>query len=116
MDATVFAQGRGVWHVNASPTMRSLGDLLMEPDRSLTILADEGSPLCGISPGPLCCPEHRHGRHCYPPWRALRTSQASMALNQYGAKATLLSSEVVTFDKGDGAAIKPDCCARRRRP
>jgi hypothetical protein len=51
MDATVFAQGRGVWHVNASPTMRSLGDLLMEPDWSLTILADEGSPLCGINPG-----------------------------------------------------------------
>jgi hypothetical protein len=52
MDATVFAQGRGVWHVNACPTMRSLGDLLMEPDKSLTILADEGSPLSGISPGP----------------------------------------------------------------
>ena len=29
MDAIVFAQGRGVWHVNASPTMRSLGELLM---------------------------------------------------------------------------------------
>ena len=79
MDATVFAQGQGVWHVNAHPTMRSLGDLLMEPDRSLTILADEGSPLCGISPGPYAAlniaidaiATHLGGR-CEPAKRAWR--------------------------------------------
>ncbi len=79
MDATVFAQGHGVWHVNACPTMRSLGDLLMEPDRSLTILADEGSPLCGISPGPYAALDlamkaiatHLGGR-CEPAKRAWR--------------------------------------------
>ncbi len=52
MDATVFSQGRGVWHVNASPTMRSLGDLLMGPRKTITIVADKGSALHGINPGP----------------------------------------------------------------
>jgi hypothetical protein len=52
MDATVFSQGRGVWHVNASPTMRSLGELLMGSDQTVTILPDEASALHGVSPGP----------------------------------------------------------------
>jgi hypothetical protein len=52
MDATVFSQGRGVWHVNASPTMRSLGELLMGSDQTVTILPDARSALHGVSPGP----------------------------------------------------------------
>ena len=43
MDATVFSQGRGIWHVNASPTMRSLGELLMDSDKIVTIFPDSGS-------------------------------------------------------------------------
>jgi hypothetical protein len=58
MDATVFTQGRGIWHVNASPTMRSLGDLLAGPDRTLTIVPDdEGSALHGVNPGPYATVE-----------------------------------------------------------
>ena len=53
MDATVFTQGRGIWHVNASPSMRSLGDLLMGTDRTVTIEPDgEDSALYGVNPGP----------------------------------------------------------------
>ena len=52
MDATVFSHGHGVWHVNASPTMRSLGELLMGPDQTITILPEERSALHGVSPGP----------------------------------------------------------------
>lgn len=52
MDSTIFSQGRGVWHVNASPTMRSLGDLLMGPRKTITIVPDEGAALHGINPGP----------------------------------------------------------------
>jgi hypothetical protein len=52
MDTTVFSQGRGVWHVNASPTMRSLGELLMGSNQTVTILPDERSALHGVSPGP----------------------------------------------------------------
>ena len=52
MDSTVFTQARGVWHVNASPTMRSLGDLLRGPKNTITILPDEGSALHGVSRGP----------------------------------------------------------------
>ena len=52
MDATVFSQGRGIWHVNASPTMRSLGELLMDSDKIVTIFPDEGSILRGVRPGP----------------------------------------------------------------
>ncbi len=58
MDATVFTQGRGMWHVNASPSMRSLGDLSMEPDRTVTIIPDdEGSGFHGINPGPYATVE-----------------------------------------------------------
>ena len=58
MDATVFAQGRGVWHVNASPTMRSLGDLLMGADQTVTIVPDdELSALHGVNPGPYATVE-----------------------------------------------------------
>ena len=53
MDATVFAEGRGVWHVNASPTMRSLGDLLQGPEKTITIRpGDRTSALHGVDPGP----------------------------------------------------------------
>ncbi len=53
MDATVFTEGRGVWHVNASPTMRSLGELMEGPDKSVTIIPDdEDSALHGVHPGP----------------------------------------------------------------
>ena len=52
MDATVFSQGRGLRRVNASPTMRSLGELLMGPDKTISILPDERSALHGVSPGP----------------------------------------------------------------
>jgi hypothetical protein len=53
MDATVFAEGRGVWHVNASPTMRSLGDLLQGPEKTITIRPDDRtSALHGVDPGP----------------------------------------------------------------
>ena len=52
MDATVFAQGRGFWHVNALPSMRSLGDLTQGSDRTFTVTPDEGSPLLGMAAGP----------------------------------------------------------------
>ncbi len=52
MDARVFAEGGGVWHVMASPSMRSLGDLLMAADRTVTIEPDDASALNGIDPGP----------------------------------------------------------------
>jgi hypothetical protein len=55
MDAVLFSQGRGMWHVNASPTMRSLGDLLRSPDKGLTIVPDdEQSALHGVNAG--SCP------------------------------------------------------------
>jgi hypothetical protein len=53
MDATVFPEGRGIWHVNASPTMRSLGEIIMESQRTAMIVPDdESSLLAGINPGP----------------------------------------------------------------
>lgn len=53
MDATVFAEGQGIWHVNASPTMRSLGDLVQGADKTVTIRPDdETSALHGVDPGP----------------------------------------------------------------
>ncbi len=52
MDATVFAEGHGVWHVAASPSMRGLGDLVQAQDGSVTIEPDAGSDLKGIHGGP----------------------------------------------------------------
>ena len=53
MDATVFAEGRGVWHVNASPTMRSLGEIVVGPQKTATIVPDDASSLLeGVNPGP----------------------------------------------------------------
>jgi hypothetical protein len=53
MDATVFSGGRGVWQVNASPTMRSLGHLIMGRDRTVRVVPDErSSVLHGVNPGP----------------------------------------------------------------
>jgi hypothetical protein len=52
MDAAVFTEGAGVWHVNASPSMRSLGEVLKQPDNTFLILPDDGSVLAGIDTGP----------------------------------------------------------------
>jgi hypothetical protein len=52
MDAKVFYQEKGVWHVNASPTMRSLGVVLENGDKSLRIEPEEGSNLDGVATGP----------------------------------------------------------------
>ena len=52
MDVTVFYEGSGVWHVNASPTMRSLGAVLQQLDLTVIIEPDEGSDLAGVAPGP----------------------------------------------------------------
>jgi hypothetical protein len=52
MDATVFPEGRGVWHVNATRTMRSLGEIVQHEDQTFWVLPDDGSDLQGISGGP----------------------------------------------------------------
>lgn len=52
MDATIFWEGSGVWHVLTSPTMRSLGDVIRQADGSLTIEADVGSDIDGMVLGP----------------------------------------------------------------
>jgi hypothetical protein len=52
MDAKVYQEGKDVWHVNAFPTMRSLGDVLLRPDKTLRIEPDKGSDLEGVVPGP----------------------------------------------------------------
>ncbi len=53
MDATVFNEGGGAWHVNASPTMRSLCELIQAADKTITIIPDEeASALVGIKLGP----------------------------------------------------------------
>ena len=69
MDATVFPEGRGVWHVNTTRTMRSLGEIVQREDQTFWILPDEGSDLQGISGGPHASAEdamaaigaHLHG-------------------------------------------------------
>jgi hypothetical protein len=38
--------------VNASPTMRSLGEVIQQPDKTLRIKPDRGSDLDGIAIGP----------------------------------------------------------------
>jgi len=52
MDAKIFSEAPGVWHVNASPTMRSLGEVIRQPDKSLRIKPDRGSDLEGVASGP----------------------------------------------------------------
>jgi len=52
MDAKVFYEGSGIWHVNASPSMRSLGAVLEQPDLTVIIEPDEGSNLAGVAIGP----------------------------------------------------------------
>jgi hypothetical protein len=53
MDAAVFTEGAGVWHVNASPSMRSLGEVLKRPDNTFSVLPDDGGSLLeGIGIGP----------------------------------------------------------------
>jgi hypothetical protein len=37
MNAKVFYQDKGVWHVNAFPTMRSLGKVVTGTDKTLGI-------------------------------------------------------------------------------
>ena len=45
-------RGKGVWLVNACPSMRSLGDLLQTQDKTFRIEPDVGSDLEGIATGP----------------------------------------------------------------
>ena len=53
MDATVFPEGQGVWHVNASPTMRSLGEIVVGRHKTATIVPDDASLMLeGVNPGP----------------------------------------------------------------
>jgi hypothetical protein len=52
MDTTVFPDGAGVWHVNATRTMRSLGEILVKAGRTYSIVPDDDSDLQGISIGP----------------------------------------------------------------
>jgi len=52
MDAKVYSEAPGIWHVNAFPTMRSLGEVIRHPDKTLRIKPDRGSDLDGVSPGP----------------------------------------------------------------
>ena len=58
MDAVVFNEGKGVWRVVASPSMRGLGDLVETGNRSVTIEPDVGSDLEGIAPGPYASLDH----------------------------------------------------------
>jgi hypothetical protein len=37
MDAKVYSEAPGVWHVNAFPTMRSLGKVVTGTDKTLGI-------------------------------------------------------------------------------
>jgi hypothetical protein len=52
MDAKLYSEAPGIWHVNAVPTMRSLGEVMRQPDKTLKIKPDRGSDLEGILPGP----------------------------------------------------------------
>ncbi len=52
MDAMVFNEGKGIWRVLTSPSMRGLGDLVREQSDRVTIKPDEGSALQGIHCGP----------------------------------------------------------------
>jgi hypothetical protein len=52
MNATVFWEGGGIWHVLASPTMRSLGEVIRQPDGSLVVDPDTGSDIAGMTRGP----------------------------------------------------------------
>jgi hypothetical protein len=54
MDAKVYSEAPGIWHVNAFPTMRSLGEVMRQPDTTLKIRPERGSDLEGVAPGP--CP------------------------------------------------------------
>ncbi len=52
MDATLFNEGHGVWHVAAAPSMRGLGDLVQGEDGTVVIAPDAGSDLQGMPCGP----------------------------------------------------------------
>jgi hypothetical protein len=52
MDATVFPQGNGFWRVNASPSMRDLGEITRAADGAFTVEPDEASDLVGVPTGP----------------------------------------------------------------
>jgi hypothetical protein len=53
VNAVLFVQGGGLWRVNASPTMRSLGEVTRGPDKTFTVASDaEAYALDGIHPGP----------------------------------------------------------------
>ena len=57
MDATMFNEGRGIWHVAASPSMRDLGDLVQGEDGTVVIEPDAGSDLQGMPCGPYATME-----------------------------------------------------------
>ncbi len=77
MDAVVFTEGRGIWRVVASPSMRGLGDMMTAEDRTILIEPDEGSDLQGVDCGPHATLEeamaaigaHLSGRCIYAPKR-----------------------------------------------
>ena len=52
MDAAVFSIGKGLWHVNTSPTMRDLGEIIRSADGTFTLVPDEGAALEGMAVGP----------------------------------------------------------------
>jgi hypothetical protein len=58
MDAVVFTEGRGIWRVVASPSMRGLADLVETGNRAVTIEPDDGADLQGIAPGPYASLDH----------------------------------------------------------
>ena len=58
MDAVVFTEGRGIWRVVASPSMRGLADLVQTGNRAVTIEPEDGSDLEGIAPGPYASLDH----------------------------------------------------------
>jgi hypothetical protein len=53
MDAAVFFQGSGIWQVNATPSMRSIGEVTQGPGKTFRVSSDtEAYALDGIHPGP----------------------------------------------------------------
>jgi hypothetical protein len=52
VDAVVFWDGPGFWHVNEQPSMRSLGEIARTGEDEYIIDPDSHSALSGISAGP----------------------------------------------------------------